>query len=129
MYCIFTEKIKYHYKMSLTDEYLNLAITCSSTDYSDKKSIRQHNIAVGKMYQIAKDIAKEPTKDIINNFVKLLNVDADKVNIWAAVHILELIKVDEATRLKALSIIKEVANENSTDALGYRIWLKNYEKL
>ena len=114
--------------MSLILEYLELAKVCSLTDYADKKSVKQHNQSVDRMYEIAEKIGYEQTSETVEDFAKLLDVPTDKTNIWAAVHILERIPVDKAIEEKALNIIKQVADGDSVDSVGFKIWLDNYKK-
>ena len=61
-----------------------------------------------------------------NEFVKLLNMSDYKVNQWVAHHILEVMKYDEETQKMALSIIEKLAAGNDVDALGNRMWLRDW---
>lgn len=114
--------------MNLIQEYLELTKACASTDYADKKSVKTHNKSVGRMYEIAEKIRYEKTDETIDGFVKLLDVTDNKTNIWTAVHILERIPVDKKIEEKALKIIKQQADGNSAEAMGFKIWLDNYKK-
>lgn len=114
--------------MNLIDEYIELTRICSTTDYSDKKSVRQHNKSVNRMYEIAEKIGYEDTTETINDFIKLLDISENKTNVWAAVHMLERIPVDSNAEIKALEIIKRIANGDSAEAMGFQIWLDDYKK-
>jgi hypothetical protein len=114
--------------MNLIQEYIELAKTCASTDYGDKKSVKLHNKSVDKMYEIAEKIGYEQTTETIDDFAKLLEINEYKTNVWAAVHILERIPADKTTEEKALKIIKQQADGDSADAMGFKIWLDNYKK-
>jgi len=114
--------------MNLIQEYLELTKVCASTDYADKKSVKTHNKSVNRMYEIAEKIGYEKTDDTIEDFAKLLDIIDNKTNLWAAVHILERIPADKTIEEKALKIIKKQSDGNTTEALGFKIWLDNYSK-
>ena len=114
--------------MSLILEYLELAKVFSLTDYADKKSVKQHNKSVDRMYEIAEKIGYEQTEETVEDFAKLLDVTTDKTNVWAAVHILERIPAAKPVEEKALSIIKHVADGVSAESFGFKICLDNYKK-
>ena len=114
--------------MDLIQEYLELTKVCASTDYADKKSVKTHNKSVNRMYEIAEKIGYEQTIETIEDFAKLLEIIDNKTNVWTAVHILERIPADKTIEEKALKIIKNQANGDSADAMGFRIWLDNYKK-
>lgn len=114
--------------MNLIQEYLELTKTCASTDYGDKKSVKRHNKLVDRMYEIAEKIGYEQTTETIEDFAKLLDVADNKTNVWTAVHILERIPADKTIEEKALKIIKQQADGNTAEAMGFKIWLDNYQK-
>ena len=114
--------------MNLIQEYIELTKTCASTDYGDKKSVKLHNKAVEKMYEIAEKIGYEQTTETIDDFAKLLEINEYKINVWAAVHILERIPADKSIEEKALKIIKQQADGDSAEAMGFKIWLDNYKR-
>ena len=114
--------------MNLIQEYLELTKVCASTDYADKKSVRLHNKSVDRMYEIAEKIGYEQTTETIDDFAKLLEINENKTNVWAAVHILERIPADNKIEEKALNIIKNQADGDSAEAMGFKIWLDNYQK-
>ena len=115
--------------MNLIQEYLGLTKICSSTDYGDKKSVRLHNKSVERMYKITEKIVYEQTTETIDDFAKLLDVSDNKTNVWTAVHILERIPVGKTIEEKALKIIKQQADGDSADAMGFKIWLDNYKRI
>jgi hypothetical protein len=114
--------------MNLIQEYIELTKTCASTDYGDKKSVKLHNKSVDKMYEIAEKIGYEQTTETIEDFAKLLDKTENKTNVWAAVHILERIPTDKTIDEKALKIIKQQADGDSAEAMGFKIWLDNYKR-
>ncbi len=114
--------------MNLIKEYIELTKTCTSTDYDDKKSVKLHNKSVDKMYEIAEKICYKQTTETIDDFAKLLEINENKTNVWAAVHILERIPADKTIKEKALRIIKHQADGDSAEAMGFKIWLDNYKQ-
>ena len=114
--------------MNLIQEYTELTKICASTDYGDKKSVRLHNKSVDRMYEIAEKIGYEKTIETIDDFAKLLDVTDNKTNVWTAIHILERVPADKTIEEIALKIIKQQADGDSADAMGYKIWLDNYKK-
>ncbi len=114
--------------MNLIQEYIELTKNCASTDYGDKKSVRLHNKSVDRMYEIAEKIGYEQTTETIDDFAKLLNITDNKTNIWAATHLLERIPADKKVEEKALSIIQQVAKGESSESMGFKIWLENYNE-
>jgi hypothetical protein len=114
--------------MNLIQEYIELTKTCASTDYGDKKSVKLHNKSVDKMYEIVEKIGYEQTTETIDDFAKLLEINENNTNVWAAVHILERIPANKTIEEKALKIIKQQADGDTVEAMGFRIWLDNYKK-
>lgn len=114
--------------MNLIQEYIELTKTCTSTDYGNKKSVNLHNKSVEKMYVIIEKIAYEQKKETIHDFTKLLEINENQTNVWAAVHILERIPTDKTIEEKALKIIKQQADRDSAEAMGFKIWLDNYKR-
>jgi len=110
----------------LIDEYKTLPKICASTNYADKKSVKENNKAVDRMYEIVSlvnDFGQEGTK----MFSLLLDISDNKTNIWAATHLLEKLPFDESKGRLALQIIEKVANGDDLTATGYQMWLKEYE--
>lgn len=114
--------------MNLIQEYLALTKVCALTDYADNKSVELHNKSVNRMYEIAEKIGYEQTSETIDDFAQLLNIPDDKTNVWAAIHLLERIPAAEEIEQKALKIINQVADGDSSDSMGYKIWLNNFNK-
>ena len=114
--------------MNLIEEYIELTKVCSQTDYSDKKSVRNHNKSVDRMSKIVERIGREDTSETFNDFYRLLDIPENGTNIWAAVHMLERIPVDSITESKALQIIKQIAKGDSAEAMGFQSWLDDYKK-
>ena len=110
----------------LVEEYKELTATCARTDYTNKSSLRKHNKAAKRMYEIVDEIRKSQKQEQLNQFVELLDIADNKTNLWAAVQMLEKLSVDNETETKALKIIKSESQGNSADALGYQIWLNKW---
>ena len=110
----------------LIDEYKTLPKICASTNYADKKSVKENNKAVERMYQIVSlinDFGLEGTQI----FKKLLNISDYDTNVWAATHLLEKLSFDKPTATLALQIIETVASGDDIRATGYKMWLKDYK--
>jgi hypothetical protein len=113
---------------NLIDEYKSLAEVCAKIDYSDKKSIRNNNKAVGRMYKIVEKIRDDFGVEGLSQFQELLDVPTYKTNLWVAIQMLEKTTVSREVENKALKIIEEEAKGETTNALGTSIWLKDYKK-
>ena len=107
----------------LIDEYKLMASICHNFDYTDKKAIKRNNKAVSRMYEIVHNIRKEFGNNGIIEFAKLIDIKQDRVDLWAAIQMLEKMQVDKDTEKRALTIIKEEAK----DSLGHQYWLKSYQ--
>lgn len=112
--------------MNLIKQYIDFAKNCATTDYSNQKSVKLHNKSVNKLYWIAKKIALKNTTVTMDDFIKLLDVNENRTNIWAAVHLLELFQIDKIIEEKALKIIRQLVEGDSAEAIGFKIWLDNY---
>lgn len=113
----------------LIAEYKEQAAICAKTDYADKKSVRQNNKAVDRMYAIVTTIDRNFGPDGIVKFQELLDVKENNIDLWSATHLLEHLKVETSIEKKALTIIETVAKGKGVEALGYQYWLKDwYEK-
>ena len=119
--------IQKHYEFmkdidELINEYKKMTFICSQIDYSDMRSVKCNNKAVDRMYEIVNLIKKEYAEEGIYRFSKLLDIETDRTNIWAAVQMLEKFTVDSITEEKALNIIKKDAETS----IGMQYWLKDY---
>jgi hypothetical protein len=112
----------------LIEEYKMLTETCAATDYGDKSSVRTHNKSVDRMYEIVEAIGYEQTKETPEQFAGLLDISDNKTNLWAAIHILERLPTDSDTEDKALEIIRKAAQGDGADAMGYQLWLDDWNK-
>ena len=88
------------------------------------KSVKANNISVKRMYEIAEVIGKGKSNKLIIEFIKLLDIKENRTNIWAATHLLELIPTDKKIERKALDVIENIAQGTTSEAMGYRMWLK-----
>jgi hypothetical protein len=111
----------------LIEEYKAQPKICSRIDYLDKKTIRANNNAISKMYKIVDAINKNFGQKGTIEFQKLLDLKEDRINIWAAVHLLEKLNSSKAIETKALKIIREVAKGDDITAFGFRHWLKDWK--
>lgn len=111
----------------LLEEYKECAKIHNDIDYADKSSVKKGNNAVVNMISIAKTI-NNVYSERIEEFSILLNDDKDKIDIWVAHHILEYMNYTENIQYRAISVIKKYSKENTTDGLGNRMWLKEWQK-
>ena len=107
-------------------EYLKLTSICAETNFSDKNSVRKNNIAVQKMYGIMTELSESNDQNEILIFSKLLGVKENRTNSWIAIQLLEKLKVDKNTEKQCLEVIESVISENTRDAIGFKIWLDEY---
>lgn len=107
-------------------EYKEQAAICAKTDYADKKSVRQNNKAVDRMYAIVATIDRDFGPDGVAKFQVLLDIKENNIDLWTATHLLERLKVEKSTEQKALTIIETVAKGIGVEALGYQYWLKKW---
>ncbi len=112
----------------LIKKYRDQATICSAIDYAKKNSVEANNDAVKRMYKIVDVIVSDFGVDGTTEFSLLLDSTDHKINIWAATHLLEKMEADPVTQEKALMIIKNVAKQDDVEGLGFRHWLKNWEK-
>ncbi len=112
---------------NLKERYLKLTKICAETDYADKKSVRKNNSSINEMYKILESISESKNQTDIQKFAELLNVEENRTNLWVATQMLEKLNVDKKTEQKALKIIKNVANGNGTEAMGFQSWLSEYQ--
>jgi hypothetical protein len=108
----------------LIKEYTEMAARCYNLDYSDKKAVKRNNKAVNRMYEIVHKIIMEYGENGIKEFIKLIDIKQNQVDLWAAVHTLEKMSVDESTEEKALMVIQDEAK----DSLGMEYWLRRYHE-
>ena len=121
----------YHYDMTLSElisEYKSLTEQCSKTDYSDSNLVRKHNQSVNRMIVIATSILANHEAEGIAEFAKLLEDNHNGTDLWCAIHILEKMSPNSQITEKALSIIRGASSGDSADAMGYQIWLENWNK-
>lgn len=112
----------------MIEEYISLANICANTDFADRKAVAKNNKCADKMRKIAKKIGNERNMDSLQMFRELLDVTENEVNLWGAIHWLELIGVDDFTNEKALNIIKNHIKIKGKDYYGFELWLKEYEE-
>jgi len=112
----------------LIEEYKNLAKQCANTDYGDKSSVKLHNQSVDRMYEIVEAIGYELTEETPEQFCGLLDITENKTNLWAATHILDRLPIDKSIETKALSIIRQAAESDDINGMGFKIWLEDWNQ-
>ena len=111
----------------LIDTYLECAKTHYHIDYADKISVKRGNKAVTTMIGIAK-LINEKYPERIEDFSSLLNTTTNRIDIWAAHHILEHMNYSNSMEKRALAVIKKYSKENTANGLGNRMWLDEWKK-
>ena len=108
----------------LIEEYKKMASICYQINYNDMQSVRSNNDAVDRMYEIVDRLKSDFGIEGQDSFKQLLDMEENRTDLWAAVHILEKMNVDIETEKKALKIIEEEAKES----MGMNYWLKEWKE-
>ena len=111
----------------LLSRYEDFARIHAAIDYGDSRSIKQGNNAVDEMISISRDVSLMGDTGL-EAFATLLDVSTNKVQLWAAHHILEHMNFSKALEQRALGIIRENSKGEGPNALGERWWLKDWEE-
>jgi hypothetical protein len=111
--------------MNYLEEYKKCAEICQDTDFGNKRSVRAHNAAVDRMYEIVEQASMDGS-EAIANLISLL--DDDISSKWIAHHIIEKAEVDPGIRKKCFKIIEKIASIDGPDAFGEKIWLEEWKK-
>src|SRR5688500_2808542 len=90
----------------LLNRYEELAGIHASIDYGDSRSVKRANNAVDEMISISRDVSLMGEIGL-EAFATLLDVSTNKVQLWAAHHILEHMNFSKALEQRALGIIRE----------------------
>lgn len=112
--------------MDFLEGYLAAAEICARTDFADRASVRRHNHAADKMRQIALLLHERNDKEGFANFARLLAIETNGVQLWAAAHWLELLAAganNQTADRQALELIRNAASQD----LGWQYWLHDYE--
>lgn len=109
------------------EEYRDLAAVCAETNFGNKLSIKRYCRAVERMNLIAEEIGYEGTGETKDDFIKLLEVEENKVKVLAAIHLLERIPIEKETEKEALKVIKKASQANKAEAIRYQVWLEEWE--
>lgn len=121
--------MKYMFKKKTIDQIVGEFILCSEicaqTDYGDMSTVRANNAAVSKMYKLVK-AASDLGPDAVGKMAKLL--DNPVASPWIAHQLIEKADISPATRDKCLSVIRKLAQGDSANAMGERMWLKEWER-
>ena len=111
----------------LIETYKQQISICAQVNYLDKKTVKANNEAVKKMYTLIETLRDDFSTDYIRQFSSLLNISDQDTNLWAAAQMLERLQLEKDIEQKALSIIKATANSDKPVALGFQMWLKDWE--
>ena len=87
-------------------------------------SVRSNNDAVDRMYKIVNRLKSDFGIEGQDSFKQLLDMEENRTDLWAAVHMLEKMSVDIEAEKKALEIIEEEAK----DSMGMTYWLKAWRE-
>ncbi len=110
----------------LLNKYKRHAAVHASIECSDRSSVRAGNAAADAMIAIAKQLAAM-SPPAVSEFSSLLQAD-DVTAGWAAHHLLEHFTPDNDVERLALAIIERKAAGDGADAMGNRMWLKEWRK-
>ena len=110
----------------LINEYKKLPQLCFNADYADKKALKRNNDSALRMYEIVGLVRDHYGADGLREISALLDIEDYQTNRWLATQLLERVKLDDEIMVKALSIIKQVAEGDDPSAIGFQIWLQNW---
>lgn len=103
--------------MNTIEEIENLAVQCLATDYSNPKSVKEHNSAVNKIRNLISNIKNEET------IIQLLN--NKNTNSWVAFQSLEEPEnLSEEMYKKAINELKRVSKGNSPESMAAEMRLE-----
>ena len=110
----------------LIQMFIDVTKQTKNVDYSDKASIREHNILVDKYRNIAQ-IINTNFPEHIKDFELLLNSDDERTRICCAVCIVELFSTTLSEKQRAIDTINQyiISAEDKVEKMGLNIWLKN----
>ena len=109
----------------LIEEYIDLAIFHSSSDPENPKNVPGINKAAKRLIAIAEQVSKQHGTD---EFAVLLDHKEHGVRNWAAFNLIERMSPSRETVKKALTNIELLSKSEHIDAMGARLWLKNWRK-
>ncbi len=95
--------------------------------FGDKASVSKGNRAASQMLRITQQIDKEFSGGA-ETFTGLLEERDDKIDCWAAFHLIERMNVSQQQQQKALAVIERYAQSDDIDAAGIKLWLKEWNK-
>jgi len=108
---------------NLIQQFKNHAKTHLKIDYANKKSVKEGNKAVNKMFDIAQKIF---SKGQMDEFIELLTVKDNKIDLWTAHILLERLNAQGNTAQNALAVIKGYASLDTPDSFGEKLWLEHW---
>ena len=110
----------------LLARYKEFARTHANTDYGDSRSVKRANNAADKMLLIALE-ASRTGEESLAAFAELLDEPADKIQLWAAHHILERMNPNKPLAQHALSVIQDYSTRDDLGAYGEKMWLSDWK--
>ena len=115
--------------MNLVQEYLSLATEITSFNkYDDKVLVKEYNRKASQLRKLAIKI-EQSCPDLKKDFCQLLSHENDRIRIWAAHHILEVMNCEKSLRKSALREIRNAAKtDKSANGFGEKLWLKEWYK-
>jgi aspartate oxidase len=111
----------------LINEYKTLPVHCFNVNYADNKALKRNNDSAKRMYEIVELIRDHYGAEGVRRISRLLDVEDYKTNRWLATQLLEKVKLDDEIKIKALSIIEQIAESDDPSAIGFQIWLQNWQ--
>jgi len=97
-------------------------------ELADKKSVRKSNKLANRIRTIATEINRY-YPELKEEFYQLLFHENERVRIWAAHHILEVMEYENVYRKNALKEVRRVAKKDkSVEGLGNEMWLQEWYK-
>ncbi len=112
----------------LMNLYIEQAKICFETNYDDKNSVNANNKAVYNMYKIIDTLNTKFSINELEEFFIILKNNEYGANLWAAIHLLEKVKLPQKIKSKALEIIKNEIKTNESNAFGLQLWLDDWTK-
>lgn len=115
--------------MNLVEQYLKIVSeTASFNEYESRKSVAAYNSKITEIRGLALKIESE-CPEMKTEFCQLLFHEDPTVRLQTAHCVLELMNCDRKQRKEALKIIRSKSgSDSSAEALGEKLWLKEWYK-
>ncbi len=115
--------------MEILEEYLKNIQTMTSLmgELGNKNNLRRYNRLAARNRIIA-SVINDSIPEYKNEFLGFLCSDDCLVRLWAAHHIIEVMKYERPDRIAALKVIQFEAENNNDpcERMGNAKWLKDY---